>query len=331
MFVKADPLKGVRAAIERQLPSLNAGAVLLVHGPGPSRTVAAARAAQLAAEGTKSILAELRPNASPPVLRLIGPSEGLPQSLAFEISAVAARQALSEYLRQSQPSRLEFVGPPSIPGELLNLLLGLGVPFDVLVSEAMHAQWHDLLKRADRVLAPDAQAAAFVQRVPSHPKPVRLKPRKGATPVVAGAPEDDAAALGLLALDGSNAADHEFIAAVAGALEGKRAGPTIAVIGKTLNDLELLKNPNVSVTGAIDPEEIDDLLRHYGVKALLVAARRPLFGHPLVGSLLGSTFPIALFDWSFGRVAAERNNLLIDPALSNLEAAKAVRNWFDRI
>jgi hypothetical protein len=56
-----------------------------------------------------------------------------------------------------------------------------------------------------------------------------------------------------------------------------------------------------------------------------------LFGHPLVGSLLGSPFPIALFDWSLGRVAAERNNLLIDPALSNLEAAKAVRNWFDRI
>lgn len=331
MFVKADPLQPVRAAIERQLPSLNTGATLLIHSPGPSGTVAAARAAQLAAEGSKSILAEFRPNASPPVLRVMEPTEGVPQSLAFEISAAEARQALSEYLRQSQLSRLEFVGPPSVPGDILDLLLGLGVPFDVLASEAMPVQWHDLLNRADRVLAPDAQAAAFVQHEPPHPKPVRLKPRKRATPVVPGAPADDAAALGLLALDSINAADHELIAAVAKAADGKRPGPAIAVIGKTLNDLELMKNPNVSVTGAIDQDEIDDLLRHYGVKALLVGARRPVFGHPLIGALLASRFPVALFDWSAGRVAAERNNLLLDPALSNLEAAKAVRNWFDRI
>jgi len=335
MFVKANPLRSVRAAIERQLPSLSAGAVLLVHGPGPSATVAAARAAQLAADGTTSILAELRPNASPPALHLIDPSEGLPQSLAFEISAAEAPHALAEYLRQLQPSRLEFVGPPLLPGELLELLLGPGVPFcvpfDVLVSEAMPAQWHDLLKRADRILAPDAQAAAFLQREASHPKPVRLKPRKGVAAVVRGAPADDSDALGLLVLDGNNAADHGLISAVARATEDRRRGPAIVIIGKTLNDLELMKNPNVSVTGAVDHIEIDDLLRHYGVRALLVAARQPLFGHPLVGAVLSSSFPVAVFDWSFGQVAAGPSNLLIDPALPNLEAAKAVRNWFDRI
>ena len=245
MFVKADPLKPLRAAIERQMPALNAGAVLLVCSPGPGATAAAARAAQLAADGDKSIIAELRPNASPPAVRLTNPAEGLPQSLNFEMPDAAPGRALPEYLARLRPSRIELVGPPFMPAGFLDVLLGLDVALDVLVSAGASeqagepnasSQWHDLLERAKHVLVPDASAASFIAQELSGTKVVRLKARKDAAPIVVGAPAGDAGALALLTIDGC-AADYGLIDEIARTIESKPSAPAVVVIGKTLNDL----------------------------------------------------------------------------------------------
>lgn len=289
MFVKADPLKGVRAAIEQQMPAVIAGAVLLVCGPGPSGAVAAARARELAAAGSKAILAELRPHSLYMAVHITDPSEGMPQSLAFALSPAAPRQELYRYLNGLRPSRVELIGPPVVPGEFFDLL----------------------------------------QEFPRS-KVTKLNTRKSAAPIALGAPAGSAHALGLLAMS-AGASDHGLIETIARMMESKRAGAAIAVIGKTLNDLELLKIPNVSVSGAIDPDEIEDVLQHYGVKALVVATQQPLSGHPLINAVMASSFPVACFDGSSGRQAAKRDNLLIDPAMSKLNAAKAIRTWFDHL
>ena len=95
--------------------------------------------------------------------------------------------------------------------------------------------------------------------------------------------------------------------------------------------LELMKIRSVTVTGPAGDEEMERLLRHHGVKALFIAARQPLFGLPLAGALMDSSFPVAAFDWSFGQSRTRRSGLAIDPSLPGPAAAHSIREWFARV
>jgi GT2 family glycosyltransferase len=343
MFLKADPLRESRAAVERQAPSLNAGAVLLIRGPGPVEAVVAARSRHLAGHGTRSVIAECRTNSVRPTIRVVHPSEGLPQSLEFAISQANGRQALANYLDALKPSRIELAGLANLPAEVLDLLFGLNVPSDVLLAEAglvredqpefasWQARWREALQRADHLYAPDAQAAAFAKRYWPHPNLVELDLREGMAPIPLGNRADGADALGILALRCS-AADHELIRQVARGVTAGPSGHSVVVIGRTLDDLELMKTPGVTVTGAAADEDIERLLRHHDIKALFVAVRQPLFGHTLVGSLVDSDFPLAVFDWSsLAEARIKRSGLAIDPSLPGPAAAQSVRDWLARV
>jgi hypothetical protein len=247
-----------------------------------------------------------------------------------------------------------LAGIASLPAAVLDLLFGLDVPFDVLLAEGglvhegqpdfaswqvpWQVLWRDVLQRADHLYVPDTQAAAFAKRYFPHPNLAELDLREGAAPIPLGDPADDARALGIVALRRS-AADHEFIRQVARSLTAKPADHPVVVIGGTLDDLELMKIPNVTVTGAAADEDMQRLLRHHGIKALFVAVRQPLFGHPLVGRLMDSSFPIAAFDWSSAQERIqkqtqeriEQSGLAVEPSLSSLAAAQSVRDWFARV
>ena len=106
-------------------------------------------------------------------------------------------------------------------------------------------------------------------------------------------------------------------------------GPT-TIIGTTLNDLELMKNPDVMVTGPVAETELEQIARHHGLKAVVVAVRQPLFGHPLVQSLERSSIPLARFGWS-GPAARKSRSLPIDPKVSDREAAQIIARWFAAI
>lgn len=339
MFLKADPLREVRAAVEQQVASLTAGAVLLIRGAGPVEGVVAARARHLAKDGARSVIAEYRTNVIRPTLRIVHPLEGLPQSLEFVISEPGGRQALADYLNALKPSRIEFAGLACLPAEILDLLFALAVPSDVLLAEGaagheqqpdFHARWRDVLHRAEHLYAPDAQAVVFARRHIPHPNLVELGLREGTALVPLGKPAEDADALAIVTL-GCSAADHELIRRTARSVTANLSGRPVVVIGRTLNDLELMKIPNVTVTGSAGDEEMERLLRHHGVEALFIAARQPLFGHPLVGGLMDSSFPVAAFDWSEGQARARRSSLAIDPSLPSPAAAHAVREWFARV
>jgi GT2 family glycosyltransferase len=342
MFLKADPLRESRAAVERQAASLNAGAVLLIRGSGPVDAVVAARSKHLARHGTRSVIVECRTNSITPTLRVVHPSEGLPQSLEFAISDAEGRRAFAHHLDALKPSRFEFAGLASLPAEVLDLLSGLNVPSDVLLAEgglvddehpefaSWQARWRELLQRADHLYAPDAQAVAFAKRYWPHANRVELDLRQGAAPIRLGNPADDADALGIVALRCS-AADHELIRQVARGVTAKPAGRPVVVIGRTLDDLELMKIPGVTVTGSAANEDMERLLRHYGIKALFIAVRQPLFGHPLVGSLMDSDFPVAGFDWSLAPTRIKRSGLAIAPSLAGPAAAQSIREWFARV
>ncbi|MBX9844249.1 MAG: glycosyltransferase [Xanthobacteraceae bacterium] len=134
-FIKADPLKQSRAAIERLSPSLSAGAVLLVGGRLADGAIAEARAEQLANAGQKVLIVAGSAWSPNQPVTIAHPFEDIPQSLRFEIAKPEGRSALSEYVATLRPSRVEIAEPACAPDALLDLLLAAGAPIDILVSD----------------------------------------------------------------------------------------------------------------------------------------------------------------------------------------------------
>jgi hypothetical protein len=156
---------------------------------------------------------------------------------------------------------------------------------------------------------------------PPHAERSRVEPGTGDT--------QDKLALGLVAV-GESATDYRLMKDVAHAMRRAHPDLPIVVIGRALHDLGLMKIGNVFVTGAVEPEELPQLLHQYRLKALLTATRRPQFGHPLVSHLRGCGLPIAFFDWSLGRVAAQAGDLPLDPRTAIDAVAAELTPWLRR-
>lgn len=334
IFVKADPLRDSRAALERQVPFLRPKSTILVAEAGPVSAVASARARQLERQGGNPIVLEHRPRAFRSTMHFAAPSENIPQSLAFEIAQADGLGGLAGYLGALAPASIELIGPPSLPDDVLDLLGGLGIPLDVLIAggnwgelESLSTRWQALVPSVRHLYAPDDRAMAFAKRYLSHSRiePLDLRFEKVSSPLAA--PRSDARALGLLAL-GSSAADYKLIREIAlGVQKPARSVPT-TIVGTTLNDLELMKIPNVMVTGSAAEAEMEQIVRHRGIKAMVIAVRQPLFGHPLVHRFEQSDIPLARFAWP---AAPKSRGLQIDPTASDREAAQIVARWFARI
>ena len=176
-FMLADPLRGARAAIERALASplspasgdVSPKAVparrhrLIVTGPGVVRRTAALRARALAAGGTPSLLMIV---ADGPAVALRHLAGAIPQSLDFHVARDAERKALRGWLRQCGIDRIEIVDPARVPHVLLDLLSALGPPLDLFVADVglANANGRRIAKRAERVIAPSADAHVFAAR-----------------------------------------------------------------------------------------------------------------------------------------------------------------------
>ena len=96
----------------------------------------------------------------------------------------------------------------------------------------------------------------------------------------------------------------------------------LIVIGRTRDDLDLMRVGNMFVTGAVDAAEFESVVMAYDLQALFISVTRPLFGHPILAAAIRSTLPIAYFDWSMGRAEQTDEDLPLDPR-STLEAITA--------
>jgi GT2 family glycosyltransferase len=134
-FIKADPLRQSRAAIERLSRSLSAGAVLLVGGRLADGAIVEARAEQLANEGQKVLIVTGSALSPDQTVTIAHPFEDIPQSVEFEIAKPDERNALAEHIAMLRPSRVEIAEPACAPDALLDLLLAAGMPIDILVSD----------------------------------------------------------------------------------------------------------------------------------------------------------------------------------------------------
>jgi hypothetical protein len=134
-------------------------------------------------------------------------------------------------------------------------------------------------------------------------------------------------ALGLLPL-GHAPADFSLMHRLARRIRQTRPHTQIVVIGTTVDDLALMALGNVAVTGAFAIDEMQRLIEHYEIGGIAVMRRAPLFGHPtLAAAFCKLDVPLALVDWSFGRVGMSEGDLAIAPDADENSIVADIADW----
>ena len=171
-------------------------------------------------------------------------------------------------------------------------------------------------EQAARHIFGDASFAPFVEPpiearpLPSFPSLPRA--RRGALAVVA--PLRDARA-------------DRLLVALGRALQKKDDSARVVVFGACVDDLAVMRAGDVFVSGPVEQDEIERLLRQYDVAALMSPYRTGLFGQ-IDRMSRAFALPKACFDFSFGKLALEDGDLALDPRLCDAKAASRIAQWY---
>jgi GT2 family glycosyltransferase len=125
---------------------------------------------------------------------------------------------------------------------------------------------------------------------------------------------------------GQSVADYEMITAICRDFRQHLPDRSIVIIGQTLDDFALLKLDNVFITGTVQAHELALVVEWYGLTALLLARRSPLFGHPLVDAFFDVQGTLSFtFDWSMGDRDPSSPDFSLFPTKSNAKIAGQLR------
>ncbi|MDX8482951.1 glycosyltransferase [Mesorhizobium sp. VK24D] len=367
-FVRADPLRGMRESIERAAPISAANPRLLVTGTGAVGAVTRERARQLLSEKVPAIILEVRHEAHGPSAGLLNPAGGLPQSMRLQLSLSSEREALREYVNGMRPSGIEILDPAAVSLCLIDLIVALGIPFDIFIADAgllgrrnesfsasairsawpdrrkpairsndarveadersRVQRWRGLSEAAKRILVPCDHAQAFAAGFFAGH---RLD-STGIGAAVRNLPhkptKQTVSRLGLVPVR-SDPQEQFLMRFLAGVLRERRADLSITVVGSTLDDYGLMRFGNTFVTGSVETAEFDWVLKSYSLQSLFLCATRPIFGHPLATLSLNSALPVAFFDWSLGRLTPRNGDLPIDPGSNLSNITSSLCDWLE--
>ena len=135
-FMIADPLQSSRQAIEREAAAITCRPRLLITGTGTLGAVARWRARALASEPNPVMILEARYQVDGATVKIFDAAGGMPQSLQLNLCSSSERDVLVDFMQSMQPSRIEFLDPANVPLLLVDLLLSLNVPYDILIADA---------------------------------------------------------------------------------------------------------------------------------------------------------------------------------------------------
>jgi GT2 family glycosyltransferase len=365
-FMAADWLRLAREAIERSAAAIACHPRLLVSGANVIAAVARRRARELASDAEPAMILEIRSEDAQPIVSIKNANGGMPQSLEFNLAISNECESLTKFFKCIEPSAIEFLDPVGTPFQLVDMLLGLKFPYDMFIADAglasakngrifasevlflkryeiekpsetllnaeigsenWTARWRAIAERAQRILAPSTHAEAFATSVlpgltidnidsGRERRHSAISPKRHAT----------GCHLGFVPVR-SCAYEQQLISETAREFGLIRPDISMTVIGTIPNEMELMRNSNVFVTGPVDPDEIEQLAATLGVKYLFMSISRPLFAHPILSAVFSSDVPTAYFDWSMGRSKPKKKDLAIDPRLSFEAIVSALNDW----
>jgi GT2 family glycosyltransferase len=314
-FEAADPLRAIRAQLERALGDPACASVLIAAASGAGLRIAQTRAQQLAADGESAILI-VRDKAA---LRLTAFDASPPQATALPLPADLSSAA--ETLERLRPTRLEITDPNVSP-RLLELARQLDLPTELWITDDRSLSH---VNAASRLLAPTESAAAFVRsKLPDR----KVQARPWPTQRLCFAETAPPAAKRLAIVPGSpSARAWQTIYALATQFQRFNEPLQIVVAGPTADDRTLMTFPNVFVTGQVEATELGSLLAPYNPGWLLTDFERPLFGHPIVETARTANRPVAFRDWSFGKIRPRDRDLAISADASDQALAQGLAQW----
>lgn len=364
-FMAADPLRSAREAIERAAATIPCRPRLLVTGAGPIGTVARQRAREVGSNAEPAMIVEVRYERDRTIVQIINAAGGMPQSLQFDLSLLSEWDLLVDFIKSLAPSRIEFLDPANTPFQLVDLLLNLKVAYDLFIADAgllgpheqiiasaVHSlgpfeiekrggvpckttvaagnwtdQWRRIADGAQRILVPCGQADAFAANVlPRSALKTIHRLYESHSPAIRKQRAAAACHLGIVPAR-SCAHEQRLISEIARELGRLRPDISITVIGATHDDIGLMRTSKAFVTGAVDPEEFEQLVDTLGVDHLFLSTTRPLFAHPILSVIFSSHIPTAYIDWSVGRNTPNTMDLAIDPRSSLDDVISALIRW----
>jgi hypothetical protein len=126
---------------------------------------------------------------------------------------------------------------------------------------------------------------------------------------------------------GQSAEEFKTIQTLSRAFVRRRPDVSFVVIGATFDDFALMATGNLFVSGAVETADYGHVLEQYRPDKLLIAMRRPLFGHPAAAAARQDGAPIAYFDWSFGKAKTRSADLPIDPRVDDQTLVSLMSDW----
>jgi GT2 family glycosyltransferase len=314
VFEAVDALRLVRSNLERTLSEPVGSSVLIAAAPGAGLEMAQTRARQLAAIGRRVIIVARERTALRVSAFDANPSQGSVLDLDRQDDCL-------EELRRLRPSRLEIVDP-HVSRRLLELVRHLGVPIDLWIT-AENSLSH--VDAADRLLAPTAVAAAFIQaRLPDREPLLQpwVAPR-----LMIDEPATQASKILAIVPSSPSARAWQTILSLATHFQYFNEPVQVVVVGATADDQALMALPNVFVTGRVEVQELNNLLATLGPNFLLTDFEHPLFGNPMVEAARTVNRPVAFRDWSFGRLKSRQHDLAIAADVSDAGLSDSVAQW----
>lgn len=327
-FLLADPLRAARQALESALPPPAANATLLVTMAGVVADIAAARARHLTDKGTRALSLTVRCRPDGPRADLRDGAGGIPQAAEVELASRSGLAQIQALLQATAVTRVELFDVARLPPGLLERLLDLKVPYDVVVAhDKLTATAGDrrILDGADRLLAPNARAEAAARRLDLTRPVVRLDfGPAAAMPIVAAAPAP-ARRLALVPVR-RDAPEIAMMRQIIAAL--RQARPTLDLV--VMADCEACAAvEGIFVTGPIEPAGLAEALRLHEIDRAMICLRRPLFGHPVTAALEAAALPLAIPDWSGGRGRRGNADLTFEPGMAADLLMPRLLRWLD--
>ncbi|MFG1410428.1 glycosyltransferase [Xanthobacter sp. VTT E-85241] len=327
-FVAADPLRGVRAAIEADLPPDSRPVRLLVHGPN----LATAADALLHAHGEDAaapvLRAALKGRPGAWHLYLSASDGGFPQNLRFDLANPEDAFALAADLARRPLAQIEVLGHEALPDALWQILCGLGVSIEVRIHAlpvrpgTTARLWPVFAEPAIGAVSPAHEQIAQAVRGQRLVLPWKVRDAAGPfrTTARATVPLSDAP-IGLL-LPHPEARAHGLAHALSLALRAAGAGNALFVLGSSLDDRALASLPELVVLGPVQAHEAADLMAALEIGRIVIADREGL-GHPLAMAAGRSNLPCAFFGVGTGAIG----DLVLAPDMANSEAVRYILDW----
>jgi O-antigen biosynthesis protein len=298
-------------------------------------------------------------------VEIINAAWGMPQSLQFNLASSHECGSLIDFIQSMQPSRIEILDPANVPFRLIDSLLALRVPYDIFIADAgligadntqymatavrsmpspnpdespskiemtptrkdCIDRWRDIAGRAERIIAPCPQAAAFAASVfPERTIDKLSRPAEKRGRATRKIKKLTHNYVGLVPL---RCCAHEqmLMREIARRLNKLRPTMAITIIGAVIDDIGLMRSTNAFVTGAVNAEEFEREVASLGLSHLFLCATQPLFGHPILLVAESSSLPTAYFDWSAGGIKPKKKDLPIDPGASLDDITSALDRW----